>query len=494
MSEVELIELSPLKSATLMWRPKEGALVLTVITKASYALKAGVAPLADTQDDVNERDLHAQNNPSLGLYSASDLAPYKSQADVTVVGKAFAPPDELARALVARLKVGTVDKRIEVHADRYMRRDGRVRDNKFFSKMALGYERAPGGKHSNNPVGMDLVEQLDGRILLPNLQAVGEAPSLDEPLSPCGLGPIPASWPARQRMLDAAQRHWLEQDWAATPVPPQMNWGFFNVAPRDQRLDEIRPDQQIVLEHLHPEEARMEMKLPGRSPRVYVERSSGAQRVRMKGDTLWIDTNRLRCTLTWRGTVTVEDESEAMRVIVAMVDAGTDLTWEAAWHLAEAKRHQDEPGPMSQRQSKAPISVNEVPTRIAKPKAARAKTAPVPLDKKVDRIPAWVPGPAQDPSSPLSQGPVSRSPRSRSTPKHPLVVELAFSTDEARMLRDLCQAMGYDTVEMIRHVLRESHQVRFGADPSSSRQPIPSSGEVPRPSSPESGVSDDETR
>lgn len=505
MSEVELVELSPLKSATLLWRPKAGSLVLTVITKASYELKAGVAPLAEAQDDVNERDLHAQNDTKLGLYSASDLAPYKSQADVTVVGKAYSPPDELASALVARVKVGTVDKRIEVHADRYMRRDGRVRDNKFFSKMALGYERAPGGKHTNNPVGMGLVEQDDGRILLPNLQAVGETPSLAEPLTPCGFGPIPARWPARQRLLDDPQRAWLEQDWSEAVVPANINWDFFNVAPRDQRLSAIRADEEILLEHLHPEEATLKMKLPGLAPRVYVERSSGAQRVQMRGDTLWIDTNRLRCTLTWRGTVAIEDEAEARRVIVAMVESGANLTWEAAWHLAEAKRHQVDSSPMSQRQPQlAPVSSSRIPTRVATPKK-REKTAPVPLDKRADHTPAWVPGPGQDPSSPHSQAPMSLRGRSMPAPKQPLVVEVAFSADEAKMLRDLCEAMGYDTVAMIRHVLRESHQVRFsGAPPSvgpssaspssdsassdsassaspSSREPVPSNaGEEPQ--------------
>ncbi len=476
MSEVELVELSPLKSATLLWRPQAGSLVLTVITKASYELKAGVAPLAEAQDDVNERDLHAQNDKKLGLYSASDLAPYKSQADVTVVGKAYSPPDELASALVARVKVGTVDKRIEVHADRYMRRDGRVRDNKFFSKMALGYERAPGGKHTNNPVGMGLVEQDDGRILLPNLQAVGETPSLAEPLTPCGFGPIPARWPARQRLLDDTQRAWLGQDWAQTPVPANINWDFFNVAPRDQRLSAIRADEEILLEHLHPEEATLKMKLPGLAPRVYVERNSGAQRVQMRGDTLWIDTNRLRCTLTWRGTVAIENEAEARRVIVAMVESGANLTWEAAWHLAEARRHQTDSSPMSQRQ--APVSSSKVPTRVATPKK-REKTAPVPLDKRADQIPAWVPGPGQEASSPHSQAPMSLRARSMPTPKQPLVVEVAFSADEAKMLRDLCEAMGYDTVAVIRHVLRESHQVRFSGQPPSvgPSSDGPSSGE-----------------
>ncbi|MEM9690972.1 MAG: DUF2169 domain-containing protein [Myxococcota bacterium] len=435
MGEVECVELGPLKGTTLLWRPKADALVLTVIAKVSYALQAGTLSLASAPDDVNERDLHAQNNPAKGLYSASDLAPFKAEADVTVVGKAFAPPGELAKALVARLVVGPadkrigvdhrigVDKRIEVHAERYLRRDGRLRDRKFFSKMALGYEKAPGGEGTKNPVGMALVEQSDGRILLPHLQAVGETPSLQTPLTPCGLGPIPAGWPSRRRMLDDTQQRWVDAgDWRHEPVPDDMNWGFFNVAPADQRLAEIPADATIRLEHLHPDAPTLEMSLPGHAPRAYLEQGDDAKRVQMKGDTLWIDTNRLRCTLTWRGTIAVDDEDElrTSRVIVALVEPGQELTWETAWHLAEAQRHRSLDASSD---APPPSSSHEVKTRIARPASSRRDGQ--------------------------------------------RTIEMSLTDAEVGMLRDLGQAMGYPPEATLRHVLREAHQVRFGPPPSS---------------------------
>src|SRR5262245_12549035 len=139
---IELVELGPLKAATVLWRPQGGQPVLTIVCKATYGLSKGVVQLAEAQDDVNQRDLHAENNPKLGLHSASDLAPFKTCADVTVVGRCFAPPRELSRMLVARVNVGSVDKRLEVHAERHLMPDGKVLADKFFSKMAIGYERA----------------------------------------------------------------------------------------------------------------------------------------------------------------------------------------------------------------------------------------------------------------------------------------------------------------------------------------------------------------
>ena len=44
-----------------------------------------------------------------------------------------------------------------------------------------------------------------------------------------------------------------------------------------------------------------------------------------------------------------------------------------------------------------------------------------------------------------------------------LTLELALSDAETKMLRDLCKAMGYDAVQMVKHALLEAHQARFGS-------------------------------
>ena len=86
--------------------------------------------------------------------------------------------------------------------------------------------------------------------------------------------------------------------------------------------------------------------------------------------------------------------------------------------------------------------------------AARGVTSPVPLVPSSDHSPAWLPPPstrAVPPPAPSDPGAASQ-----------LVVELALDGREAQMLRELCTAMGYDAVEMIRHALREAHAARFG--------------------------------
>ena len=475
---VRVVALSPLKTATILWRPRADAAVLTVVCKATYAIEPGESPLAEAQDDVNERDLHAMNNPKLGLHSASDLVPFKAKADVTLVGKAYSPPGELARALVARLKVGSVDKRVSVHADRFLRKSGRIEDEKFFSKMALGYENAPGGEGTDNPVGIGLDGERDrkGRLALPNLQHPDDRLNgANTKLRPVGFGPLPATWPTRRTLAGGYDGAWLEGDFSDEPLPGDWNWGYFNVAPEDQQLAEIAADAAILLEHLHPEEAKLETRLPGLVPVVYAERGSGAQRVELEGDTLWIDTNRLVATLTWRGPLQLETPDEDVRLIVTMAKAGEELGWDAAWQLAEAKESfdgtEDDADDNRKTIARPPRTRLDSPSGVG-PSSARPQTAPVPLVPSSDHTPGWMP--PQGPSS--SSGPMSASPgslgpvssgrmapgSSGQPPGSGLILELQLSDTETAMLRKLCNAMGYDAVDMVKHALQEAHRARFG--------------------------------
>ena len=60
-------------------------------------------------------------------------------------------------------------------------------------------------------------------------------------------------------------------------------------------------------------------KLPGLRPRVIVQRPRAAPTdLAMRADTLWIDTDRAICTLTFRGHVALESPRDPGRVLIAM--------------------------------------------------------------------------------------------------------------------------------------------------------------------------------
>jgi hypothetical protein len=322
---MDVVSICPLPVAKLFWQSQPGAFRLTVICKATFLLQPGTAKLSPDQEKPNEDDNHWNDDARRSLYAGSDLAPFKPRADVILAGHAFAPGGSSVRSLVARLRVGTIDKAIEVFCERVFRPDGTLDEGAPFLRMPLVYERAAGGAETANPVGMR-VDAVDpyGRIAVPNLQPPGRRTTsvLTDRIEPVGFGPIAPTWPPRRDRVGRRGGVLSSRDIAQKPLPEDLEPAYFNVAPPDQQLDELRDNELIVLENLHPEHARLHTQLPGLRPLAVLERPGRAPYpFQLRGDTLWIDTDRARCTLTWRGQVPLEQPDEQGRIVVSMEGA-----------------------------------------------------------------------------------------------------------------------------------------------------------------------------
>ena len=317
---MEVVPLSPVHVASLRWRRDARTWVLTLVAKMTFALQPGEMRPSPQQERLHERDHHGDDDPTRSLVGASDMAPFKPRADVLLVGHAFAPQGGRVRSLVARLVCGSVDKAIAVYGDRTGERGPRG-EPAAFSRMALTYERAPGGPGTANPVGVP-----EGR--LPNLEAMRHD---DEGGTPVGFGPIAPGWPVRQARL--RQHATFSPD---EPLDDGLDPEFFNVAPPDQRLAAVRNDEHLTLDNLHVEHARLVTRLPGLMPIAYVERGHGAQEIDLRIDTLVVDTDRARVAVTWRGQLALAHRDEQGRVLVAVVDGRQKLTYEDVKRLEHA--------------------------------------------------------------------------------------------------------------------------------------------------------------
>lgn len=321
---MDLVALCPLRVAARPFQPARNSHALLVVCKATYRLVPGTSALHETQEDPCEEDNHWDDNPQRSLYASSDFAPFKRGADVVLVGHAFAPNGTPVRSFLTRLCVAELDKSIEVFGDRLYTPHGELREGQRVARVRLRWERAAGGPGTNNPVGMrhDMKDSF-GSIALPSFQPPGRHVTRPEDLvEPIGYGPIAPSWPSRQSRLGALARIFSPSHWHAAPLPEGLDPSFFNVAPPDQEVHELRADERIVLEGLHPDHARLVTNLPGLRPRAVIERATGQREaLELVADTLWIDTTRGLCTMVWRGRVALSHPAEAGRVVVTMVDA-----------------------------------------------------------------------------------------------------------------------------------------------------------------------------
>ena len=328
---MDVVSVCPFRVASLLWQRQRGGSVLTIVCKATFDLFPTQARLAQDQDDPNEDDNHWNDDPARSLYSPNDLVPFKVRADVLLVGHAFAPRGEQVRSIQTRLVVGAIDKAIEAYGERAFALDGSLREGARVTKVPLRYERASGGPDSYNPVGVrpDAPYDAHGLTPLPNLQPPGlHIQTRNEVIASIGYGPIAPSWPGRSERLGIHAGTFSINNLRSQPLPDEIDPSFFNCAPPDQQLDELRDNERIVLENLHPQQPRLITSLPGFHPRVFAVRSgNAAQEVAVRCDTLWIDTDRQQCTLVWRGQLVLDRPNTQGRVVVAMEEAGQRLQW-----------------------------------------------------------------------------------------------------------------------------------------------------------------------
>ena len=328
---MQVVSLSPFRAGSVLWRPRPDRWTLTIVCKGTYALAPGESGLAAEQEDVNERDDFWDDDARRSVHAPSDLAPFKPRADVVLVGHAFAPRSEVARSLVTRLIIGELEKAIEVYCPRVATREGELREGPRWSKMPLRYEYAAGGHDTWNPVGIrpDAVPDAYGQRALPHLQPPGlHVVHGSELFAPVGYGPIASTWLLRREKLGRRAEGWSDEGWTRVPLDDDFDGEFFQAAPPDQQLETLHDDASIVLEYLHPDHPRLTTKLPGLHPHAFVDIPGSPPRdLVMTADTLWIDTDRGLCTVTWRGQVAVDGPDHPGRVVIAIEEAGQRLSW-----------------------------------------------------------------------------------------------------------------------------------------------------------------------
>jgi len=390
---MEILSGAPVRATSLLWQPQAGAFALSIICKATFRLVPGVAELAAEQENPSEEDNYWNDDPTRSLYAPSDLVPYKPRADVLLVGYAFAPRGEPARSVVARLVVGTIDKAIEVFCDRSWAPDGSLREGPRFSRMPLRYERAAGGPDTSNPVGMRLyATDAYGAIAIPNLQPPGmHLSQRGEWVPPIAFGPLAPTWPARLDKLGAKHAAWAQSPRFDKPLPEGLDARFFHAAPDDQQTSSIRPNERIVIENLHPEHPRLVTSLPNFSPRCVVERAGGTEEVGLEGDTLWIDTDSARCTVVWRGRISLSHPNERGRILLTMNERGGP-----ARSLTPVARPAAAP-PQSAPQPAAPLGPDsdDAMTTLVGTSNVQASVLPFVRNAEAPPAPAFTPPPAQ---------------------------------------------------------------------------------------------------
>ena len=329
---MEVVSNGPLTVSSVLWRPRSGNFTLTVVCKVTYLLRPVASTLADEQDPIHEADRYWGDDPRAGIHVAADLVPFKRRAEVILMGHAYAPHGKPTRSLIARLSVGAVNKRVEVFTDRAFGPDGQLREGVPFVKSPLLWHYAAGGPGTANPVGirLDAPPNMYGQRVLPRIQPPGiKVTSPQDAIPITGFGPISPAWPERQARLGHHANSWDHRRWFERKLPDDIDIAYFNVAADDQQLDVIHADERIVLENLHPQHPLLDTNLIPAAPLALVEQPGRrTDEVRLRCDTLAIDTDRGVCSLVWRAWIPLDAEDAQGRVTVQLAQREREATKE----------------------------------------------------------------------------------------------------------------------------------------------------------------------
>lgn len=259
-----------------------------------------------------------------------DMALPKACPEFLVSGYAYGKyaSDPHACACEVGVRIAGLEKRLRVCGDRQWA-GARITAPRPFERLPIDWDLAYGGAGcADNPRGRGAHAREGAPRDLPNVEyAHSPMRFAHEQPAPAGFCPVDAAWPARAGLYGALDRQWQEED--CPGFPRTLDPRYFNIAPADQQLPELRafPDgARYELTHMHPDHATLAGNLPALRARSFVVRrgSDAPEEMPMRLTTAWFVPHRERVILIYHGVTPVRafDASDVQTVLFGAEASG----------------------------------------------------------------------------------------------------------------------------------------------------------------------------
>jgi hypothetical protein len=319
---MELINSTAFKATAQPMMGRKDRPTLTVIVKGTFVFAWEHTELAPEQVPIAYGDSLYDENEGGGVRYETDLVPFKPFTDVVLDATAHAPRSRPARTMQVSVAVGPVQKHLMVFGKRlwnHARVLGRKRyvitEAQPFLTQPIRYCEAFGG-----------LDQTTGEYFDYNLSGKGfysvktkanlagkPLPLIEDPKhlikSPAdrpptaGLGFYNRSWLPRARYSGTFDKAWRAE--RCPRMPKDFSYRFYNCAhPHLQVKGYLSGNEPVELINLTGE-GQVRFALPAIIPvcRVQRVRQKEIEKIAMNLDTVFIEPDRHRFCLVWRGTV-----------------------------------------------------------------------------------------------------------------------------------------------------------------------------------------------
>ncbi|MER0240380.1 DUF2169 domain-containing protein [Fulvimarina sp. MAC8] len=335
---MKLVNPTPLVANAFRQFDQAGDLDCVVAVKATFEHRQGDGlKLHEEQEPFQWEDAYEGDPHTTMQIRQTDLTPGKVGTDVTFLGFSYAPGDTDASTWPASLTIGSIDKTLAIHGERWWSPKIREKWAGFLAKGAkriitdwtltepkatrqvpLSWDKAFGGPfpqdeeaeqqsavEPRNPLGCGIVNC----EMSPDIGAVA-APQIDWPDSkldwrerpePAGFGPVSPWWRSRQRHAGTYDQAWLDERHPL--LPEDFDTRFWQSAPPDQvAIPFLQGDETYKLANLSASYPVAEGRLPDIRLAVRVEGSDADGWRLLVLDGVHFDWRKdHRIILTWRG-------------------------------------------------------------------------------------------------------------------------------------------------------------------------------------------------
>ena len=277
-----------------------------------------------THRDIIVADIYYDDPTSSSLHWPNDLAPFKPNTDIHLIGNARSEDKKLLPHWLAKINIGEHQAAIEIHGAREWLPDDnekwRLSDSIPCNELALRYEFASGGTWGDteeggfsefNPIGRGCYDpqtpDKDKSFPAPQILAVGQSiPLLGETVLPKGVGPLPPAWKQRLQHAGTYDEDWEEHQ---HPLPPHdFKYDFYNSANPDLVYPGyLQGGENVILEGFF-HEGRVSFDLPLLEIIINLKNING-ENIQTPAliDTLQIDLEKKLVYIVWRAFVKGEE-------------------------------------------------------------------------------------------------------------------------------------------------------------------------------------------